>query len=240
MDFMFQSCRNLQSLSISDTWNLSNLTSLQSVFANCDELVSLDISGLNTSAAVSAGTLMGLLPTNVRDLWLGSHTYLATDENDSQAFGYGVSYEKWGEISPDGTRTPVEDMRARTSLSSGRNPKGHYRIASLVFTVDYNNGEENETTTLNTASSSNSWNIPWGTHAIPAGKIFKEWKLTTSDSDHVSINYNTLTWDVGANDPNAKLTAVWRNIDQPTSTASSYTRPRAQTRRTTRTRGPMS
>ncbi|MBB2955668.1 hypothetical protein FHX77_001094 [Bifidobacterium commune] len=159
---------------------------------------------------------MGLLPTNVRDLWLGSHTYLATDENDSQAFGYGVNYEKWGEISPDGTRTPVEDMRARTSLSSGRNPKGHYRIASLVFTVDYNNGEENETTTLNTASSSNSWNIPWGTHAIPAGKIFKEWKLTTSDSDHVSINRNTLTWDVGANDPNAKLTAVWRNMDRPT------------------------
>lgn len=201
------------------TPDTGNLTNISLMFVGCDKLLSLDISNMNTRNTLSSYGARGSFPPAVQDIWLGPDTYLAETDDDHQAFEYAMNYEGWAEITETGAHIPAPDLRARTSLTSGKNPKGHYRIPKLVLTIDYNNGEADhtETETIDTSNShsAGSRSLTWGTRPAPAGKVFDGWKLTTSATGYLRLNDNTASWDAYTDDREAKITATWRNVDHP-------------------------
>ena len=56
MDYMFQNCRGLTSLDVSN-FNTSNVTSMTQMFASCNGLTSLDLSNFNTSNVTSMASM---------------------------------------------------------------------------------------------------------------------------------------------------------------------------------------
>lgn len=190
------------------------------MFYNCSSLVSLDLSTFDNRKVLSEGSDMREMlsgTSNLRELWLGPYTYLARTGRDSIASLSPTT--GWVELPASGGQLPVNDMRARTARNDKKNPEGHYVRAPLfILTVDYNNGEANhiETHSLDT-STSGSRRITWGTHTAPAGKVFDRWDFTTNDPIHVTFSNDTVSWTAAGNVIiNAKVTAQWRTLDQPT------------------------
>lgn len=220
MSYMFDRCTGLTSLTLPKTFTTSNVFNMYGMFYNCSSLVSLDLSTFDNRKVLSEGSDMREMlsgTSNLRELWLGPYTYLARTGRDSIA---GLSPTTgWVELPASGGQLPVNDMRARTARNNKKNPEGHYVRAPLfILTVDYNNGEANhiETHSLDT-STSGSRRITWGTHTAPAGKVFDRWDFTTNDPIHVTFSNDTVSWTAAGNVIiNAKVTAQWRTLDQPT------------------------
>lgn len=231
MEAMFFGCRELTALPLPSTFTTSKVVDMQYMFASCSKLQSLDLSMIDTRTAIastgSLATIKVMLADNasLRELWLGPHTNLAKTDTDSQAFRdpddpsgqTDLPYNVWVEVPATGPRIPVPDMRARTSVSSGRNPQGHYIIPTAILTIDYNNGQSDHTDTFTTrATTPGSKQIAWGSRPAPAGKVFDGWELTSGDPSQVTINGNTVSWNATSDNNNlATVTAKWRTVGQP-------------------------
>ncbi|MBB2955818.1 surface protein [Bifidobacterium commune] len=237
MDWMFNRCAGLTSLDVTK-FNTANVTNMAWMFKGCKKLTSLDLSSFDTrlSLTYDLDTVMGygvqgMLADNpsLRELWLGPHTHLAKNDNDSRVFwdstagdpATNLPYDTWVEVPATGRGIPVPDMRSRTSVSSGRNPQGHYVMPVLALTIDYNNGlaDHVDTISINTARAG-SKQIPWSRQGAPVpapdGKLFDGWDLATNHPDHLTVSGNTVSW-TAANylDADAKVTAKWRTLGQP-------------------------
>jgi surface protein len=222
MRFMFYGCSSLTTLDVTH-FNTTNTTNMRTMFNGCTKLTSIDLSAFDTRRALDLASVQYMLNNTpgLRELWLGPHTYLTktgTEPSDSRQNALGnTPYDVWVEVPTSGPRIPVPDMRARTALGTGTNPQGHYIIPILTLTVDYNNAQTNHTQTITIrTTTAGSRFIDWGTRPAPAGKVFDGWDLHTTDTGHVTTTGNTVAWSEKAHDPDAKITARWRTLGQPT------------------------
>jgi surface protein len=226
--WMFKNCSKLTSLTIPGDDVDYNIMRTTGMFQGCTSLVSLDLRGLSTSGIdrldgnnYMSKDMDNMLPDGLQELWLGPHTILyrgprsrldsegrRVDIPATSACSSALNSKPWVRIPDTGPSVPI------SSISSAG--PGHYRIISFNLIIDYNNGETNHTETVSLDNSRyGSRRITWGTHPAPAGKVFEGWTLTTRDPAHVTLSGSTISWSARADDPDAKVTATWRSLTQP-------------------------
>jgi surface protein len=211
MSNMFSDCTELTTLDLTH-FNTTNTTNISFMFWHCSELTTLDLTHFNTTNTTSLGLMLSCT-FSLRELWLGPNTYLHLTSTEFADLSPDAG---WVELTAPSGPAPVTSMNARTARNSGLNPAGHYIRASLIITVDYNNGQPDHTQTLNLdTSTAGSQRITWGTRPAPAGKVLDGWTFTTSYPTHVTLNGNTVRWTNGITVATANLTAKWRTLGTP-------------------------
>ncbi|WEV41744.1 BspA family leucine-rich repeat surface protein [Bifidobacterium sp. ESL0682] len=236
MTRMFNYCTGLTSITLPDTFTTANVTDMCYMFSET-KLTTLDLSYFDTKLSReemdSNQKLLSMLPATLKTLKLGANTKL-----NEYAFRHFRVYDTWIRVSSMGDNYTAleglitgsvdgkEAMVNRTRL----NPAGIWkRGRGVTVSIDFANGQAGTTTTINTYSirpGQGTLTMPsMNGRPNPTGKLFDHWELK-SIATHTGYDSNqpddSITFLPDSFDPQAKLTAIWRDTPSPTNLKAAY------------------